>query len=258
MILRRDLRTYYVGVLGRFLVEDRSPPPSSNPPPGALDAASMTAVEIIRARALQLSQITYTTMLDGVASGPITCAPSQRCEVRLPASCGAKSSEAATACGGRTAVSCQWSVTATETVPNNDYIIPSEPVVLGFALSFPAIASCPTLYPRPEPLVERQAVGREPPLIVDYAHEQPVQITCPTDGTYPRFRIGASAAVGRSSPRVPATGRISVSPGLHVVHARCESDDDHILPSSVTEGSFYVLQVTSRVKLKMQNRENVY
>ena len=231
--------------VGKFLVEDQSPPPTSNPPAGAdIDAVSISAVELIRARALQLSSISYTTMLDGVKAGPFACRPNQRCDVPLPTSCGSASAAAATVCGGRDAVSCSWSVTATETVPNHEYILPSEPVVLAFTLSFPAVASCPVLSPAPTPLVEMQAAPPtlQTPLIVDHGNQQAVHVSCPTPHTYARFALGTSAAVGRLSNRVPASGEIEVAPGLRVVHVQCDSDEPHILPSSVAEGSFYILQ----------------
>jgi hypothetical protein len=255
-VLRTNVATTYQLMEERhclqvYDVSNRAPPPRSNPPTGSiLDATALTALELVSARELGDSDITYFTVShDGVRSNAVTCDPLKHCEVPLPTSCGDLSQAALLPSHAQNAVTCNWSVTATENVPNGERenILSSLPVTFNFTLYFPAKAAPPVFSPG---LMHLQGDGhaasadQHNPLIVNYGGTYTVKVTCPTANTVARFVIGASVTVNSQSPQVPASGEIEISSGLHIVHAQCDSanGDKHMLASDVTEGSYYVMQ----------------
>ena len=232
-----------------FTVENISPPPSSNPAGGeVLDTTALSAVELLRAKDLGTAEIKYKTQGAEGGSEDVwhTCASPKPCDVPLPRSCGAASIVAKQARGARAAVSCAWTISASETAAQESYLLPSVVKEFHFTLSFAARAARPRIEPAgasQQALAPLVQVAEFASFVVDEGQTLLVHVYCETVGTIPRYSLGVTAQPSRAEDgdRASSVGsdgaEMELEPGQHVVRAVCVPEDDnpHMLASAVEE-----------------------
>ena len=239
-----------------FTVENISPPPSSNPAGGeVLDTTALSAVELLRAKDLGTAEIKYKTQGAEGGSEELwhTCASPKPCDVPLPRSCGAASIVAKQARGARAAVSCAWTISASETAAQESYLLPSVVKEFHFTLSFAARAARPRIEPAgalQQALAPSVQDAEFASFVVDEGQTLLVHVYCETIGTIPRYSLGVTAQPSRAEDRGRASSvgkhgeEMELEPGQHVVRAVCVPEDDnpHMLASAVEEKLVRVIE----------------